>query len=281
MSFEAKNLAVVYLAGPREWDHSVGSKTWSKLECLHASLTLLRRFAPPFPVIVFHEDLLPTDMTWLEEAGGAGVDFQRVSFSGHEGVYVNAARYGDRVDSYGYRMMCRFFCGVMQNHPALAGFDRYMRMDDDSYLLAPLSDQVIAGIMGHDYTYASMCDDPRPDIGDAAREFAAGHGLVVPPHPKARVPYNNYHTSSLRLWHNPLVQEFMSHAGERCLTDCWNDAPVHKELIEVFCPSLGFSVHYEKNLPYRHNQHCCHPGPHTTLCRDGTPGPYYWGPPEL
>mgnify|MGYP001997818112 CR=1 FL=1 len=41
----------------------------------------------------------------------------------------------------GYLMMCRFFSGEMQKHPALQKYDGYIRFDDDSFLIEPFISQ--------------------------------------------------------------------------------------------------------------------------------------------
>jgi len=67
-------LVAVYLASPR----AAGHLEWSRLDCLCASLALLRRHFPPVPVIVFHEDYTPHDVDRLLDAdAGAGLMFQR------------------------------------------------------------------------------------------------------------------------------------------------------------------------------------------------------------
>ena len=253
----------------------------TKFACLVASMKLLRMFAPPFPVIVFHEDLDTGAMATLDAALGREIRYEPVDFSGHEATYVSGTQYGCRVDSYGYRMMCRFFCGVMQSHPALDDATHYLRLDDDSYLLDTIPDAALERMTAFDYTYLGACDDERPDIHSCAAEFLGSKGLPGGNLKGPSVPYNNYHTSSLRIWRDPVVREFMKIAQVKCLTDCWNDAPVHRELLRQFCPPLGYSVHVETEVMYRHNQHCCHKGPHNALCRDGTGGEFSWGPPVL
>ena len=272
---------VTYLAAPRAWEFTIAGRQITKYECLVASLKLLGRFAPPWPVVVFHEDLGDADKRELDAALGREIRHEPVDFSGHEAEHVAGGPYGGRVDTYGYRMMCRFFCGVMQAHPALADATHYLRMDDDSYLLDTIPDAAIERMTSFDYTWLAGCDDERPDIRDFATGFLASKGLTVTAPPAPRVPYNNYHTASLRLWRDPVVAEFMSLAQDKCLTDCWNDAPVHRELLRQFIPALGYTTHFETEVMYRHNQHCCHKRPHNDLCKDGTAGQYQWGPPIL
>ena len=282
MPHEIEKLAVVYLAGPRGWVDRANGKDWPRLDCLEASLKLLAKFAPPFPVVIFHEDLLDEDKRRLEKAVGRAIRYEPISFKGLESEYEGTNSYGGRVSSYNYRMMCRFFCGVMQSHPALSPFSHYLRLDDDSYLLRPVPEDAVERIFLSDYTYIGTCNDPRPDIKAAALQFLAARGIPSSPPKEQDVPYNNYHTASLRLWKNPIVSGFMSTAQQECLRNSWNDAPVHLELIRQFCPALGYVVHREKEVSYRHNQDCQHNGlPHTDYCNDGTGGSFPWGHPVI
>ena len=283
------NLAVVYLASPREW----GWLKWSRLDCLEASLKLLKKHTPGWPVIIFHEDYTVDDKLRLELAYGS-INFVHVNFSTHKHRYKAGYR-TERVGTYGYGMMCRFFSGVMQAHPALQSFTHYMRLDDDSYILSPLTEQTLYRIFDNDYTYRCTFED-EPNhraLWDHTLQFLRDHQIPINSKTEYRptAPYTNYHTASLRLWQHPAVKAFIEsiEACDGCITKGWDDAMIQGTIAKLFCPVTGHRVHVEDGFCYRHNQHCSHRPGHThgPLCKDGNDAHhggnpnYQWGPPIL
>lgn len=283
------NLAVVYLASPRDW----GWLRWSRLDCLDASLRLLARFMPGYPVIIFHEDYTEEDKLRLDLSCGS-IKFVQVDFSTHHHRYKAGYR-SERVGTYGYGMMCRFFSGVMQSHPALDGFSHYMRLDDDSYILSPMDSGVMLRIEDNDYTYRCTFEDPENhrSLWDHTLQFMRDHQIPVNPNTEyhSSAPYTNYHTSSLRLWNHPAVKAFTNSIEEcdGCIKKGWDDAMIQGTIARLLCPATGHRVHVENGFCYRHNQHCSHrPGHgHGLLCKDGNDNHHHgdinqqWGPPIL
>ncbi len=275
-----KSLVVVYLASPR----AEGWLEWHRLECLFASLVLLHQMQP-LPVIIFHEDYTEADMKMLRTAvdhHGNDITFEQVDFRGHEDAYVDR-RPGERVGTYGYTMMCRFFSGVMQRHPLVRPYSHYMRLDDDSYIVGRVEDSVVERLQSFDYSYSSTFCDPYPDLWDFAVRFMAGEGLKPACDYSEKVPYTNFHVASLRLWRHPVVERFVDalEAERGCVKYRWDDAMTNAVIAFAIAPALGLTVNLEREFPYRHNQQCVHKGPHTPYCVDGrTPPPvFHWGPP--
>ena len=218
----------------------------------------------------------------------ANITFVTVDFTTHVDRFKPGPRISERVGSYGYGMMCRFFSGVVQAHPALDSYSHYIRLDDDSYLLSELTPDVLSRLVSHDYTYRCVFDDPCPSLWDFAFDFMRKRGFTVNESLKARtqMPYTNYHSSSLRLWRHPMVLEFTSEIEntDGCLTQGWDDAMIGGVIAYLICPAIGYEVHYEKGFCYRHNQHCSHRAGfgHSSLCVDDseTTNPnWQWGPP--
>lgn len=281
------NLAVVYLASPRDW----GWLKWSRIDCLEASLKLLRQNAPSCQVIIFHEDYQVEDMKRLWVAYPRTV-FQQVDFSTHKDRYKPGYR-SERVGTYGYGMMCRFFCGVMQSDPRLNPFTHYLRLDDDSYIMSPLTAPVLQRIAKHDYTYRCTFEDHHEPLWNFAIKFMRDHAIPIPAGAEysAMVPYTNYHTASLKLWRHPVVRQFMAdiEAVDGCITKGWDDAVIQGVMLKLFFPAMGMTSLEEREFCYRHNQHCSHrPGVgHGKLCEDGNDAHHHgdinqqWGPPVL
>ncbi len=269
------NLAVVYLASPK----AAGWMDWTRLDCLVASLKLLRLHAPAWPVIVFHEDYEEAEMERLK-AVAENITFEKVDFSGQEHLHVNR-RPDNRVGTYGYCMMCRFFSGQMQNHPAIQPYTHYMRLDDDSYIMEPLTPDCVERILSSDYTFRSLYQESHREIYDYTVDFMNKEGL-----PKTNrectsdSPYNNFHVSSLAMWRHPVVRKFLNGIEDMYpfAKFGWTDTNVHSMLIWLLGPALGFKVNIER-FAYRHNLHCIHDGPHGQYCSDHLGGQYNWGPP--
>lgn len=274
------SLVAVYLASPR----AAGHLEWSRLDCLCSSLALLRKHFPPVPVIVFHEDYAAAEIGRLSDANGSrgGLVVRSVDFAGHEADYVDT-RPGERVGTYGYRMMCRFWSGWVQRHPLLAGFSHYMRLDDDSYLVAPVPPSAVDRMQSHDYTYSSTFSDPHEGLWRFAGKFMFNAGYLIGPY-REDVPYTNFHAASLALWRHPVVSRFVDalEAANGGLRHGWDDAMVAGIIAYALAPALGLSVNLEPEFPYRHNQQCCHPSTgHTPYCDDGSGRACKWGPPAV
>lgn len=270
-------LVVIYLAAPREWGHM----KWSRLDCLAASLTMLKKYGPPLPVIVFHEDYTAEDKARLLSIL-SGIVFERVDFSTHHSVYVNV-RPNERVGTYGYGMMCRFFSGVVQAHPLVQGYTHYLRLDDDSYIVAPVTEATMSRMLASDYTYNSVFSDPCNDLFKFTQDFMEGEHLPVPTKHNENAPFTNFHAASLALWRHPVVSRYVA-AIERengCLCHRWDDAQIQGMIVNHICPVVGLKVHLEPEFAYRHNQQCVHQGQHTRHCTDGVNVKHPWGPPEI
>ncbi len=270
------SIVVVYLASPR----AAAWRCWTRLDCLAASLALLKLHAPNWPVVVFHEDYSDDDKKRLTDIY-ENITFELVDFKGKEDVYENR-RPDNRVGTYGYCMMCRFFCGQMQRHPAVKNYSHYMRLDDDSYIMSEITTEHIERILAHDYTYIATSQEPHCALWEHTGDFKQRKGLgrLLCGH-EANVPYNNFHTASLALWKHPIVDEFLKELDSmNAYTSLgWPDASVHAMLIAELCPKLGLSVTEKNMFDYRHNQHCIHNGPHGKYCIDRFGGQYNWGPP--
>jgi hypothetical protein len=202
-----------------------------------------------------------------------------VDFSGLEKSFVSR-RPNEGVGSYAYAMMCRFFCGVLQNHPALTDYTHYMRLDDDAYLVREVSPGMIAQIQECDYGYNGKSEEDHPSLRAWALKFMAENGLKPVDGYTRLVPYKNFHTASLALWRHPVIRRFLAgvEAEEGFMKQGWTDAAVHAVIAFCLAPQLGLRVITHK-LPYRHNQHCCHEGSHNQYCQDGEGKKVSWGPP--
>lgn len=269
-----KSIAAVYLASKRD----AAWMKWTRLDCLCASVYLLKKHVRPMPIIIFHEDYTEDDKKRLY-AIDSNIIFDKVDFGGKEHLHVNL-RPDNRVGSYGYCMMCRFFSGVLQNHQILKPFSHYMRLDDDSYIVSKLSDAELNRMLEYDYVYNSLFEDPCHSLWSFTQDFMRENNLGQTDY-QSTVPYTNFHISSLALWNHPIVKKYADsiEATNGCLTQRWDDAQIGL-MVAQLAQKLGLRVGVF-DFPYRHNQQCCHKGSHTIYCKDGVNDQYPWGPPVL
>ena len=129
--------AIVYLVRGHE----------ASIASLERSLALLKRnFLPwsPADVLIFHEDNLKPEQ--LEgRTAGLSVKTVLVDFSAIPPEMANLPP-GQR----GYRHMCHFFANDIFLRPELADYDYYMRLDDDSFILSPLTFKMSSRACGKD-----------------------------------------------------------------------------------------------------------------------------------
>lgn len=238
-------LCIVYLASPRDtWFHNIGTK----LSVLQKSLAITRKVFPTLDIIVFNEDLLPGDLP--EEVKSVKIDF-----SGLEHRFISNTSHRP----YGYHMMCRFFSGVMQSHPALEPYTHYMRLDDDSFFMHPCNIDY-SDFLKYDYVFRTTFMEEGHDMQSLYKfteSFLHSRNLYLPTFNKQLAPYNNFHVSSLVMWKHPLVKEYIDEieANNLILGSSILDANIHAFIIWAIFPNTGLKLKEETGFGYRHNHH--------------------------
>jgi hypothetical protein len=244
-------LCIVYLASPRDKMYIREDTGYSitRLESLNKSIKITRSIFPDVDIIVFHEDLLYTDLPHY-------VKLEKVNFSGLEHHYTKCKH------SYGYLMMCRFFTGVMQAHPVVQKYTHYMRLDDDSFFINPFGSILTNDILDNDYCYRTIFTEEgscQTRIYDFTKNFILERGLQFNEFDKQKAPYNNFHISSLSLWRHPLVREYINalETDQLILRDDILDANIHACIIWGILPNTTLKSKEINTFGYRHNYHVC------------------------
>lgn len=263
------NPCIIYLASPRDWPIHPKTNLTRRYEALKYSLVSVRMMIPNLPIYVFHEDYTEEDKNALRIAV---TEFFQVDFSGFEDVYrpINAPK--------GYTMMCRFFSGVVQQHPALQQHTHYIRFDDDSYLISPfLTESRILSYGNVDYVLRSVFHESKPQqtLFDFTIRFLKKLGMNEVDYLMLRgslqrekflkgnvytgkAPYNNFHVASLRLWKHPIVSRYIQAIEDvhGCLAHGWLDANIHAMIIWVLAKRYrDIVVQADMSFGYRHNIH--------------------------
>lgn len=140
----------------------------TELQELHHALGSLarhytRRF--PHPVVIFHDMLTPTNETTLTSAYGAAspLSFERIELAFPDSFPAEAR---DRVPSklhlaghawgMGYRHMSRFFSHGLFNLSAMQGYEYYLRLDADSFLLEDVREDLFVRMRAKSKVYGYM-----------------------------------------------------------------------------------------------------------------------------
>jgi hypothetical protein len=259
-------ICIVYLASPRSFREDIFHTPRTTL--LKYSVAITQRVLPTTDIYVFHEDYTETEFNQLP-----GVkQFIQIDFSGFEQFRKPGLR-----RPYGYLMMCRFFSGVMQEHPILQEYTHYLRLDDDSYFLEPyITESCLHKFENIDYVIRSVFHDEQDQqsLCDFTFQFLEQNGYknVLPILKKqlqhhnflksetvytGLAPYNNFHIASLRLWRHPLVKSYIQaiESNHGILQHGWMDANIHAMILYVLAPLASLNIHYEDSFGYRHNQH--------------------------
>lgn len=258
-------LCIVYLASPRDFTIQDKGVARSRLDVLRRSIELTRRGFPTTDLFVFHEDYTDEDKASLPGV----TEFLPVDFTTPDVPYAptNTSRKG-------YLMMCRFFCGVLQSHPRLQSYTHYMRLDDDSFFLAPyLTEETVRPLLGHDYVYRAAFVEFRdqhslfeftirfllrsgvsPIQLTVLKSRLRGKRMLVGEHYTGYAPYNNFHVSSLAMWRHPRVRAYLNaiEASGGIFRYGWLDANIHAMILFVLECVQSHHVAY---FGYRHNYH--------------------------
>lgn len=254
---------IVYLGPPKNW--LIHNTQTRRINALRASLQIARKCFPSTDIYVFHEDYTEEEFAACPEV----TKFLEVDFKTGSEYYVPHSC------SKGYLMMCRFFCGILQQHPILEQYTHYMRLDDDSYFMDIYpTEQHIQSLADTDYVYRSLFRDRRNHhfLYKFTLQYlrSIGFGEYIPHLERLLIektfldgdgnytglaPYNNFHLASMRLWKHPVVTNYINllESEHKILREGWLDANVHAMIIFVIAPFIGMKVAHDGAFGYRHN----------------------------
>lgn len=258
------SLVVVWLASPRDRKCPGGSQLYRMAALARSMLTVRECLLPAtkldLPTIVFHENYRDEDKEVLLEILPQ-TKFIEVDFSG------NGLDFGELSPgrNKGYTLMCRFWTGMVQKHPALQSYTHYMRLDDDSFFIAPrIQRYAVVEMMKSDYAYRQIFWDNHGHEGlyEFTVDFLKQERLDVPQNRlledgkyKGKAIYNNFHLSKLSFWQHPLITKYTdaieSEGG--ILRKAWLDANIHAMICALIAPNAGLKVHLETSFAYKHN----------------------------
>ena len=226
-----------------------------------------------YPVTIFHEGLSIVTKSDLQRATRSQLTFAQVDFSLPN--FINRTDVPEKIlgrFSVGYRHMCRFFSGTIFNHPALAAYEWYWRLDTDSFLRGRIRYDVFKFMEAKDlwYGYIVMLkEDPEVVKGlwSATNEYIRGENIQVKG--MGRITdhigewnqlyyYNNFEISKLSFGRSPEYQKFFFYLDQLrgIYMHRWGDAPIRTFAVSMFVPDD--KIHQFSDISYSHAGYYTH-----------------------
>lgn len=150
--------------------------------------------------------------------------------------------------SMGYRNMCRFFSGEYLKH--IAGYDYYLRLDTDSYILSPLNYDIFEFMKGKNASYgycapAIQYDNPLviKDLWDFSKKYSQGKQtyIDIDKIPEGMMFYTNFEIGNIN---NIISSGYIDYykaidESNGIYLNRWGDAPIKYIGINLFLPPEG------------------------------------------
>lgn len=267
---------------------------WGEDYLVRHNLPRLERYflsCYPYPVIVFHENLPPASRRAISAAvpsanhsnGAHFEDVSRFWATLPHGISEDQLRQwmatGDqpRFQGRGYRLMCRFWHGLVWTLPVLNPFEYYWRLDTDAYLTRPVRADPFALMVqrGCQYGFNRLKGDApgvviglwetflkwvaqEPGVTPSALEHVKRFSLDPETQSKylRKMYYNNFELGTVALKRHPLYQSYFQYVDERepfgILRYRWGDAPLHTLGVEVVLQGRGVCNFTQEDVGYRH-----------------------------
>lgn len=286
------NTCIIYLASPLDGYNSILSTGEKRIFMLQNSLKNISNHLK-LPIIMFHEDFTDKEMNNMKEIYD-NIVFEKIDMTRNDLLFKNkpCRTSGDynkctcslnkntKVEHCwrpkGYLMMCRFFSGELQKHPAIQKYDGYIRFDDDSFLIQPFINQnnFLQILSNNDYVFRSIFREgqDQSELFNFTLEFCKSQGFdinkILNRLKKSGIlnsnnmysglaPYNNFHFCKLSLWKDPIINEYINKIEEigGILEKGWMDANIHAMIVFILIPEINKKALLFTNFGYRHNRH--------------------------
>uniref|UniRef100_A0A7S4URV5 Uncharacterized protein n=1 Tax=Guillardia theta TaxID=55529 RepID=A0A7S4URV5_GUITH len=257
-SDQSLSAAIVYLT----------SKADEDIQDLNQSLNLLEKnyftLHRYYPVYVFYDFLEESTILQLNRPN-LNISFHKINMDVPSDQQDKHGNFSRKFLGYGlgYRAMCRFFSGPIYNHPAMQSLDFYMRLDVDSFFIAPLPLDPIQHLADRQqsYGYITTGREERKFVVNLWETFMQeATRLKLPNLPAVGSQkawgrtffYTNFEVSAMAVWRS---QEYL--AIFKALDDSggffrhrWGDGPVHYLAVRAMLEDS--KVVRFNTLPYWH-----------------------------
>jgi len=225
--------------------------------------------APAYPLVVFHEGMTPPTKHSLQELTARTLEFAEVTFEVPSFISKDARRWpypGGSYFSTTYRHMCRFFAVELYKQPVLDKYDWYMRLDTDSFLLAPYTKDPFQHMMNHGKQYAFNILFMQGQaifldkLWDTVAQYVKDEGIKPASTLRAFLEngrysglhfWDNFEIGYLPFWKSEPVQKFIDYIDKSggIYYHRWGDAELHTLTVALFM--AGDKLWYT-DIPYQH-----------------------------
>jgi hypothetical protein len=284
------NGVILFLAGGR-WDSYFHKECLPRLEQY-----FLRCHAQDYPVHIFHENMAMAQQAAIRALipSAKAVDFENVAAlwktlpkGVREDTLAEWMQSGlqRKFQGRGYRIMCRFWAGIVWRLPSLQRYEYYWRLDTDSILTGPpvVDPFVTMQQRKCDYGFNRLKgENPHVAVGlwETFQDWAKSTGstksawfqsvkrFATSPLTQqywAPMYYNNFELGTMRLKRHKLYNDWFEHVDSKepfgIFRHRWGDAPLHTLGVMAVVAAEGWHVcNFTKaDVGYRHA--AMRPGP--------------------
>ena len=213
-----------------------------------------------YPIVIFHEtDLIPLKET-LRNYTTSDLYFQQVNFSIPSFLTKPVVFDIPCISAIGYRHMCRFNAKLVYEQSIMQGLDYHWRLDDDSYLLRPVTFDPFVFMRKKDIIYGYQWmhydnSDCVKGLWEATEKYIKDNDIkpqFFDQWPKPRLFYNNFEISRLDVWTSPFYKKYIDYLDKLggMYYHRWGDAPIRGLSLSLFVPMN--KTYLFKEIGYRH-----------------------------
>ena len=231
-------------------------------------------FCKPFDIIVFHEkDLISFKKNIIS---GDRVIYKEIEFKlpdYPEEILVQIPKFyphpahGHEGFTMGYRHMCRFFFSEI--FPLLNGYQTYMRLDTDSYILDPINYDIFDWFNSHELIYSfiaaavqidnqTVCRGLNDEVFKWLDDNSLDTEINILEIPNGKLFYTNFEMCNICWFSNSSKSKnfykFINETG-KIFSERWGDHILRYLQVSLFCnpakvqPVVG--IHYEHGVIYK------------------------------
>ncbi|OGW00599.1 MAG: hypothetical protein A2889_04190 [Nitrospinae bacterium RIFCSPLOWO2_01_FULL_39_10] len=219
-----------------------------------------------YPVIIFHEDFDEKLIQEIRCSANSHIQFEKVKFEIPD--FLNKDVVSAHPFSIGYRHMCRFFSGIVFQHPSLMDYDYYWRLDTDSFLLKNINYDVFGFMQRNNYIYGyiTILKDPPEvvkNLWEATKKYIE-ENKIKPTFLNKFIRngcweryyyYTNFEIGNLNFFRSNEYMEYFNYLDRLggIYEYRWGDTPIHTLAISMFVPEN--QVHRFRDVAYRHQSY--------------------------
>ncbi|CAH1794801.1 unnamed protein product, partial [Owenia fusiformis] len=214
-----------------------------------------------YPIIIFHErNFRETIKSKIQSKTNSPIIFQQIEFVIPNFIIRSKLEAKVCGAGIGYRHMCRFHAKLLAEHQLMQNFDYYLRLDDDSLILKPISYDIFRHLRDNKYTYGYLLTTMESPIcagglWEGTQRFIQKKNITpqfYPTWPKYKIFYNNFEVSSTSIWRTDAYASYIDYIDRMgaIFYARWGDAPIKTLGLSLFVSWR--QIIEMPNISYRH-----------------------------